>query len=76
MSTEKIKEILKQIKGEYFDIEDNLISDGYINSFDLISLIDKIETNFGIKILLGELRPEDFDSVASISELIDGYTHN
>ena len=68
-----IKEILKSIKGDYFEIENNLLTDGYINSFDLIAILAKIEETFSVSIPIRDLRPEDFDSVTGICDIVNKY---
>lgn len=67
---EKILQILKSLKGEYFDVKDNLITDGYISSFDLLALIDLLEREFDISIPVERITPEQFNSVDGILNII------
>lgn len=73
MIREVIRKILKSIKGDYFDIEDNLLSDGYISSLELIQLIANIEREMSIRIPIGELVPEELDSIDGLSDMIERY---
>lgn len=67
---EKIRECIKKVKGEYFFCENDLISSGFLSSFDLIDLIAKLEEVFQIEIPLYKIIPENLDSVDAIEELI------
>ncbi|MBQ6408927.1 MAG: acyl carrier protein [Butyrivibrio sp.] len=64
---------LQKIKGEYFDQEDELISGGWIDSFELIKLIKELDAEFEIKIKPADVIPDQFDSVQQICELIELY---
>lgn len=66
----EIKQILKKIKGEWFEEEKNLITDGHISSFELIKLIKELENGFGNKIPLEKIEPDQFNSIESIAEFI------
>ena len=72
---EKVFDIIKDVKGRYFDERRNLITDGFISSFELIALILKLERSFDIKIPIERIEPESFNSVEQIaafmSELIN-----
>ncbi len=61
------KETQKTIAGD----SENLISNGVIDSFTMIKLIGFIESEFGIKANMEELAPENFNSVDTISEMIN-----
>lgn len=67
---EIVRKCIREIKGESFQQEDNLISDGWLSSFELIELIARLEKAIGCKICLQNLSPDSFDSVAAISEII------
>ena len=72
---ERILSLLKKVKGDYFAERENLISDGYINSVELIELVSLMEQEFGIDIPLGDLRVEKFDNLNSIAEIIEEHMH-
>ena len=70
-----IKESLKVVKGNSFEIEANLITAHYVSSFELLNLISELEKSFNIKIELDNVTPEDFDSVDDIVNLIKRITN-
>ena len=47
-----------------------LITGGYIDSFDIISLISVFESEFGITLPFDDLELENFDTVSSIADVI------
>lgn len=68
---EDIYKILEDIRPEFnFRESDNYIDDGFLDSFDIITLIDEIEELFNIKIDGLEIIPENFESVTKILQLI------
>jgi acyl carrier protein len=68
----KILEILKATRPE-FNFEDGVcfIDAGYLDSFDLITLVSDLEVSFNTKINGGLIVPENFQSVDSIVKLIE-----
>lgn len=68
---DKIRAILKDIQPE-FEFEDgtDFIAEGYLDSFDVISLVSELENTFGIYISAMEIVPENFNSVAAIASLV------
>lgn len=73
---EQLMEILKDLRPEVdFESETALITDGILDSFDIVSLVAQINSEFDITIGVEELEPENFDSVdamlALITELAD-----
>lgn len=69
---EKIKEMLNEIRPEFdFSESDNFITDGYLDSFDVITLISMIEDTYSIKIDGLDIIPENFISFDSIKKLIE-----
>ncbi len=68
---EGVKRAIRKIKGEGFDYERDLITGGYISSFDLIFLFAELEEEFKITIPLDEIRPENFNSVDEICEMLE-----
>jgi acyl carrier protein len=82
MNKEEMKElVLNYVKKEYIDEEDwekitydtRLISDGYVDSFSMISLLVFLENKFKIKIPASKATPEAFDSVNNIISLVNQY---
>lgn len=70
MYNDTIKRILKKIKGDYFDYEEGLITEGYITSFNLIEIIKEIESTFNIEIQIQNIHPDNFDSISNIDEVV------
>jgi acyl carrier protein len=58
--------------GEGVDLPDSarLIDEGIIDSFGIMNLLGFIEENFSIEIMPEELMPENFASIATISDFL------
>lgn len=68
---EKIIEILTELRPEFdFTEEVNFIEEGMLDSFDIVSLVDELETNFNVKIDGVDIIPENFSSIDSIEALL------
>lgn len=68
---EKIIEILTELRPEFDFTEDvNFIEEGMLDSFDVVSLVDEIETAFGVAISGTDVIPENFCSIEAICETI------
>lgn len=67
---EKIIEIIEDITGEVVEEDTDLIEEGILDSFDIVSLILELEEAFDVKIDVAELLPENFKSVNTIENLI------
>lgn len=72
---QKIKEILANLHPEInFDEDaDCLVSDGVIDSFDIVQIISDLESEFSISISALDLLPENFESIDAIENLIKKY---
>lgn len=70
----KIIDILQDIRPE-FDFTDsiNFFEDGYIDSFDLISLVVALDKEFKIKIKGTDIVPENFRNFDAIESLLRKY---
>lgn len=67
----KIYDILAQLRPEFdFKESKNFIDDGYLDSFDIVSLVTEIEENFNCMIDALDILPENFDTVAHMIALI------
>ena len=53
-----------------FENETELIDDGILDSFDVVSIISEIDDAFGVQIRINELDPENFNSAEAIWNLI------
>ncbi|ETR65763.1 MAG: hypothetical protein OMM_13750 [Candidatus Magnetoglobus multicellularis str. Araruama] len=70
--TTKIHEfIIKQLNnGEYFEIDADLIQQLLIDSMGVMKLISFLETTYDIEIDLIKIRPENFQTIKAISDLV------
>ena len=63
--------ILKDIRPDVdFENEKALIDDGYLDSFDVVSIISALDDEFGVQVRINELDPENFNSVDVIWKLV------
>lgn len=69
---EKILQILNDIQPD-FDFKDNVdfVAEGYLDSFDVVTLVAELESAFDIAISALEIVPENFASIKSILALVD-----
>ena len=66
-----IIKILGQIKpGVDFNTEENLIEEEILDSFDIVTLVAKLNDEFDIEITPADLVPENFNSAERIYELV------
>lgn len=71
---EKVLEILSNIRPEFdFTADVNFIEEGMLDSFDLVTLVDALDTEFNILIDGGDILPENFASLNSIVNLLEKY---
>ena len=68
---DKLLELLKGIRPDVdFENETELIDEGILDSFDVVSIISEIDDAFGVQIRINELEPENFNSAEAIWALI------
>lgn len=68
---EELKEILAEIRPDIdFDVEEHLIDNGMLDSFDIISIVGEVNTAFDVEINAEYLLPENFNSMRAIYDLI------
>ena len=61
---EQIKKILTEIRPEFdFESSSDFIEDGYLDSFDLVTLVAEVDETFNISIDGLDIVPENFMSV-------------
>ena len=72
MTKSKILEILKEIKPTV-NLENvtDIMEGGYIDSFELMSLILTLNENFDIEISLDDMSAENFNSVDAIAAMVE-----
>jgi len=66
-----IAEILKEIRPEFdFTVSQDFISDGMLDSFDIVTLVSSLDKNFGVSIPGTEILPENFTNIQTIEALL------
>lgn len=67
----KIREILKKIRPEFdFETSEDFIEDGYLDSFDLVTLVSELDETYGISIDGLDIIPENFVTVEAIMAMV------
>ena len=73
-----LEEIYKLLKENVVELEDvelredtSLIASGYMDSYEVVMLLEQLEQTFSIKIELDDLDLEDFESPANIVKLVE-----
>lgn len=68
---DKIINILNEVRPEFdFANEANFISQGMLDSFDLVTLVTELDEAFGISIDGTDILPENFESAEAIEALL------
>ena len=67
---EKIKEIIEDVTGEAVEDTTEIIEEGILDSFDIVTLVIELNDAFGVNIQVSELLPENFANVLAIEKLI------
>lgn len=69
---EKVLSILKEIRPEFdFEESDNFVEDGYLDSFDIVTLVSELETAFDVVIYGLDVLPENFETVQDICNMVN-----
>ena len=69
---EQIIKILTDLRPEFdFTTNVNFIEEGMLDSFDIVSLVDSIETEMGVSISGVDVLPENFCNVEAICKTIE-----
>lgn len=68
----KLLEILEEIKpGVDFKNSKNMIEGGLIDSFDIITIITAINSEFDIDFTVADIMPENFETVETLYNTIE-----
>lgn len=71
MSMEQLLKIMGEVRPDVdFTKENRLVDDGIIDSFDIISFVGMIDSQYGIEIGVDDLMPEHFNSAEALYALI------
>ncbi|MDD6289094.1 MAG: phosphopantetheine-binding protein [Eggerthellales bacterium] len=66
-----ILEILQEIREDVdFESQTALIDDAVLTSLDIVAIVSEFNEEFDVDISLGDLLPENFNSVDAMVELI------
>ena len=69
---EELMEILKELRPDVdFENETALITDGVLDSFDIVALVGELNDAFDIEIKPNNLVPENFNSAKAMYALIE-----
>lgn len=69
---EEFLSFLKTVRPDIdFTTATNLVSGNILKSIDIITITSAIESIYGVEISLDDLKPENYDSVAQMKELIE-----
>lgn len=67
---EILKEHIDELKEVEVKADTALISSGYLESFDIISIVVSLEETFDVELPLEDMELEDFNTVGTIAEMI------
>lgn len=68
---QEIYEILKDLRPEFdFTESEDFVEDGFLDSFDIISLVSTLEEKYHIKIDGLDVIPDNFSSADAIMNLV------
>lgn len=64
--------ILQELKPDVdFAAQNNLVTDGILDSFDVVTLVTELNNTFDIEITASDMVFENFDSVSAIMALVE-----
>lgn len=67
----EVIELLKKVKPDVdFTVEKSLISDGILDSLDIVNIISEIEQQFHITVSPDKIDPDNFESAKAILNLL------
>lgn len=68
---ERIYEILNELRPDFdFKTSDDFIADGFLDSFDVVSLVTELEDSFDCLIDALDVVPENFCTVDQIAAIV------
>jgi len=71
---ETVESVLKNIRPEFdFSSSNDFISDGMLDSFDIVTLVSELDRTFNVSISGMDIVPENFSSIFAIEKLLQKY---
>jgi acyl carrier protein len=68
----RLLEILESIRPDIdFVNEKSLVDGGFLDSFDIVSIIAELDEEFNIKIGVTDLGPDNFNSAEAIMKMVE-----
>lgn len=72
MTVDRILSILTELRPDVdFALAQNLIDDGVLDSFDVVSLVSELCDAFEVDITVEDLTPENFNTPAAMLALVE-----
>lgn len=69
---DKIMQILEELRPDVdFTLQQDLIDDGVLDSFDIVSLVSELCDAFEVDIDVNDLLPENFNTPAAMLALVE-----
>lgn len=68
---DKLIEILKGIRPDIDVNSTTLVDDGFLDSFDIVTLVSEIIDAFGVELSVDDILPENFNSVEAMMNMIE-----
>lgn len=69
---EQLLKILNELRPDVdFENETALVTDGILDSFDIVSLVAELNGEFDVTIGVDDLEPENFDTVDAMVQLLN-----
>ena len=69
---EKVAAIMKEVKPtKNLETTMDIVEGGYIDSFELMSLIASLMEEFNIDISIDEIVPDNFNSIDAMARMVD-----
>ena len=69
---DKLIEILEELHPDVdFETEEHLIDEGILDSFDIVTIVAEIDSEFDVQIPAVELTPENFNSAQALFALVE-----
>ncbi len=68
---ERLEQILKDIRPDIDITSKSFVDDGFLDSFDIVTLVSEIVDAFDVELSANDIIPENFNSATAIMNLIN-----